>query len=83
MKKFYCVLSTVFLLIGLTGCKKEENKETSQVSAEITSNEKLLEVLSYLLRISDFKQYTGKTILNNVYIDLRWKSLYLRDLRHP
>ena len=43
MKKFYCVLSTVFLLIGLTGCKKEENKETSQVSAEITSNEKYSE----------------------------------------
>ena len=43
MKKFYCVLSTVFLLIGLTGCKKEENKETSQVSVEITSNEKYSE----------------------------------------
>ena len=34
---------------------------------EITSKEKLLEVLSYLLRIGDFKQYAGKTILNNVY----------------
>ena len=43
MKKFYCVLSTVFLLIGLTGCKKEENKQTSQVSTEITSNEKYSE----------------------------------------
>ena len=35
---------------------------------EITSKEKLLEVLSYLLRIGDFSQYAGKTILNNVYI---------------
>ena len=35
---------------------------------EITSKEKLLEVLSYLLRIGDFKQYAGKTILNNVYM---------------
>ena len=41
---------------------------------EITSNEKLLEVLSYLLRIGDFKQYAGKTILNNVYMDLRGKK---------
>ena len=28
---------------------------------EITLKEKLLEVLSYLLRIGDFKQYAGKT----------------------
>ena len=41
---------------------------------EITSKEKLLEVLSYLLRIGDFKQYAGKTILNNVYMDLRVKK---------
>ena len=41
---------------------------------EITSREKLLEVLSYLLRIGDFKQYAGKTILNNVYMDLRGKK---------
>lgn len=41
---------------------------------EITSKEKLLEVLSYLLRIGDFKQYAGKTILNNVYMDLCGKK---------
>lgn len=41
---------------------------------EITSREKLMEVLSYLLRIGDFKQYAGKTILNNVYMDLRGKK---------
>ena len=41
---------------------------------EITSKEKLLEVLSYLLRIGDFKQSAGKTILNNVYMDLRGKK---------
>ena len=41
---------------------------------EITSKEKSLEVLSYLLRIGDFKQYAGKTILNNVYMDLRGKK---------
>ena len=38
---------------------------------EIMSQEKLFEVLTYLLRIGDFKQYAGKTILNNVYMDLR------------
>jgi len=48
---------------------------------EITSKEKLLKVLSYLLRICDFKQYAGKTILNNVYMDLLGKSLYLREPR--
>lgn len=41
---------------------------------EIMSQEKLFEVLKYLLRIGDFKQYAGKTILNNVYMDLRWKK---------
>ena len=41
---------------------------------EITSREKLMEVLSYLLRIGDFKQYAGKIIFNNVYMDLRGKK---------
>ena len=41
---------------------------------KIMSQEKLFEVLTYLLRIGDFKQYAGKNILNNVYMDLRWKK---------
>lgn len=41
---------------------------------EITSKEKLLEVLSYLLRIGDFSQYAGKTIINNIYMDLIGKK---------
>ena len=36
----------------------------------ITSEEKLDEVLAYLLRIKDFRQYAGKTIIDNVYMDL-------------
>lgn len=36
----------------------------------IASEEKLNEVLSYLLRIRAFGQYAGKTIINNVYMDL-------------
>ena len=34
-----------------------------------TSEEKLDEVLAYLLRIRDYKQYAGKTMLNNIYMD--------------
>lgn len=41
---------------------------------EIESEEKLLEVLSYLLRIGDFSQYAGKTVINNVYMDLQRKK---------
>ena len=41
---------------------------------EITSEKKLEDVLSYLLRIRDFRQYAGKTILNNVYMDLRGRK---------
>ena len=48
---------------------------------EITSKEKLLEVLSYLLRIGDFKQYAGKTILNNVYMDLRGKKPVFKRIK--
>lgn len=43
MKKFYCVLSTVFLLISLTGCKKENDKQSSQVSTDVTTDEKYSE----------------------------------------
>ena len=48
---------------------------------KITSKEKLLEVLSYLLRISDFSQYAGKTFLNNVYINLRGKKPVFKRTR--
>ena len=36
----------------------------------ITSEEKLDEVLAYLLRIKSFRQFAEKTIINNVYMDL-------------
>ena len=36
----------------------------------ITSEEKLDEVLAYLLRVKTFWQYAEKTIINNVYMDL-------------
>lgn len=36
----------------------------------IRSEEKLDEVLSYLLRIKSYRQYAEKTVINNVYMDL-------------
>ncbi len=36
----------------------------------ITSEEKLDEVLSYLLRIKSYRRYAEKTIIDNVYLDL-------------
>ena len=36
----------------------------------IKSEDKLDEVLAYLLRIGDYKQYAEKTVINNVYMDL-------------
>jgi len=36
----------------------------------ISSEEKLNEVLAYLLRVKSFRQYAEKTIINNVYMDL-------------
>ncbi len=36
----------------------------------ITSEEKLDEVLAWLLRVKPFRQYAEKTIINNVYMDL-------------
>ena len=48
---------------------------------EITSEEKLEDVLSYLLRIRDFRQYAGKTILNNVYMDLRGRKHVFKRTR--
>lgn len=46
---------------------------------EITSKKKLLQVLSHLLRIGDYEPFTGKTIGNNVYMDMRGKKLFLRE----
>lgn len=41
---------------------------------KVTSKEKLFEVLSYLLSIGDFSQYIGKTVVNNIYMDLQGKK---------
>ena len=36
----------------------------------VTSGEKLDEVLAWMLRLKNFRQYAEKTIINNVYMDL-------------
>lgn len=43
----------------------------------ITSEEKLDEVLAWLLRVKSFRQYAEKTIINNVYMDLDMVALML------
>ena len=48
---------------------------------KITSKEKLLQVLSYLLRIGAYHQFAGKTIGNNVYMDMRGKKAFFRRTR--
>lgn len=48
---------------------------------EITSEKKMEDVLSYLLRIRNFRQYAGKTILNNVYMDLRGRKPVFKRTR--
>ena len=42
----------------------------------ITSEEKLDEVLAWLLRLKSFRQYAEKTIINNVYMDLDFVSCW-------
>ena len=41
---------------------------------EIASGEKLLEVLSYLLRTGDYGRFAGKGTGNNVYMDLKGRK---------
>ena len=48
---------------------------------EITSKEKLLQVLSYLFRIGEYEPFAGKTIGNNVYMDMRGKKAVFKRTR--
>ena len=48
---------------------------------EITSKEKLLQVFSYLLRIGEYEPFAGKTIGNNVYMDMRGKKAVFKRTR--
>ena len=48
---------------------------------EITSEEKLLQVFSYLLRIGEYEPFAGKTIGNKVYMDMRGKKAVFKRTR--
>ena len=48
---------------------------------EISSKEKLLRVLSYLLRIGEYQQFAGKTVGNNVYMDMKGKKVVFKRTR--
>ena len=48
---------------------------------EIASKEKLLEVLSYLLRTGDYGRFAGKGIGNNVYMDIHGKKPVFKRTR--
>ncbi len=50
-----------------------ENKGFGEYSYnEITSKEKLEEVLAYLLRIGDFEKHATKMVMSNVYMDVKY-----------
>ena len=48
---------------------------------EIASREKLLEVLSYLLRTGDYGRFAGKGTGNNVYMDMKGKKVVFKRTR--
>lgn len=48
---------------------------------EIASREKLLEVLSYLLRTGTYSQYAGKTVINNVYMNIKGRKPVFKRAR--
>ena len=48
---------------------------------EICSKEMLKKVLSYLLRIEEYGKYAGKTVCNNVYMDVHGKKTDFRRTR--
>lgn len=59
---------------GSTPLKMEQVEIGKDSYHEIKSEEKLLEVLSYLLRIGEYESYAGKTVGNNVYMDRKGKN---------
>ncbi len=53
----------------------------SQPYQEIASGEKLLEVLSYLLRVGDYDRFAGKGTWNNVYMGLKGRKTVFKRAR--
>lgn len=59
---------------GSTPLRLEQVEIGKDSYHEIKSEEKLLEVLSNLLRIGEYESYAGKTVGNNVYMDRKGKN---------
>ena len=59
---------------GSCPLKLERIEIDSDAYQSIPSQEKLQEVLSYLLRVGDYKQYAGRTVNNNVYMDIKGRE---------
>lgn len=63
---------------GSTPLKLEQVEIGKDSYHEIKSEEKLLEVLSYLLRTGEYESYAGKTVRNNVYMDRKGRNTIFR-----
>ncbi|RHF91533.1 hypothetical protein DW650_16985 [Roseburia sp. AM23-20] len=66
---------------GSTPLQFENIKFSGDSYHVIASQEKLIQVLSYLLRIGEYEAFAGKTIGNNVYMDMRGKQAIFKRAR--
>lgn len=68
---------------GSTPLQFENVKFSGDSYHAIASQEKLIQVLSYLLRVGEYEAFAGKTIGNNVYMDMRGKQAVFKRARLP
>ena len=68
---------------GSTPLQFENVKFGNDSCHVIASQEKLIQVLSYLLRVGEYEAFAGKTIGNNVYMDMRGKQAVFKRARLP
>ena len=59
---------------GSTPLTFEQMEIDTENYQEITSKEKLMEVLQYLHRVENYKSLAGKTVINNVYTFMRGRT---------
>ena len=59
---------------GSTPLTFEQMEIDTENYQEITSKEKLMEVLQYLHRVGNYKSLAGKTVINNVYTFMRGRT---------
>ena len=64
---------------GSTPLTFEQMEIDTENYQEITSEEKLTEVLQYLHRVGNYKSLAGKTVINNVYTFMRGRHWILPE----